>query len=350
MTDLLASNDGPSEGQHHDLHDFMEETATELAREYTRITRRSKEDPGTAGDEAESNWQEILKGYLPPSLPVVTKGRILGVDGRSSPQVDVLVLSPNYPKRLLGRKQYLASGVLAAFECKLTLRQRDLSKIGENARLIRDLAPENEPSVYGNLHSSIIYGVLAHSSEWSSHADPEGPDYEFRLDPLRDWPTPLDGALKRLMDRAAHPRDLLDVLCIADLACYERDTRVIPGKEYFSPGDWARLKANHQISDEGEVSTSYFRPARFHSLGNATESALFSFIVKILYGISWKIPSCQAMAEYWRLSQNEEVRELRCGPSRSWPLSVLSEHVLAKIEAGSLEQGHCWCGWGSKFE
>ena len=76
-----------------------------MAAEYARITARSREDPGTAGDEGEENWAELLRDWLPSTYHVKTKGRILSEVGLSSPQVDVLVLSPAYPPALLNRKQ-----------------------------------------------------------------------------------------------------------------------------------------------------------------------------------------------------------------------------------------------------
>jgi Domain of unknown function (DUF6602) len=100
----------------HDLVQLIREATTEMAAEYRRIRMRTLEDPGTAGDQGEENWADLLRNWLPASFNVVTKGRIIFSDGSTSGQVDVLVLSPSYPKGLLNKKLYLAAGVLAAFE------------------------------------------------------------------------------------------------------------------------------------------------------------------------------------------------------------------------------------------
>jgi hypothetical protein len=42
--------------------------------EYRPIISRSKEDPGTAGDEAEELWKAALERWLPDGYHVVTKG------------------------------------------------------------------------------------------------------------------------------------------------------------------------------------------------------------------------------------------------------------------------------------
>src|SRR4051812_7486068 len=106
----------------HDLLDFMSGATIEMAQEYERIQKRASEDPGTAGDQGEENWATFFKEWLPPFFQIVTKSRILSHEGQTSPQVDVLVLSPSYPQALLDKKVYLAGGVAAAFECKVTLR------------------------------------------------------------------------------------------------------------------------------------------------------------------------------------------------------------------------------------
>lgn len=109
----------------------------EINEEYQRIQKRAAEDPGTAGDQGEENWETLLKDWLPANFQVVTKGRIITPDGTASPQVDVLLLKPEYPRKLLDKKLYLSSGVLAAFECKITLKSEHLEKSVKTAKIIR---------------------------------------------------------------------------------------------------------------------------------------------------------------------------------------------------------------------
>jgi hypothetical protein len=90
----------------HEVVQLMSQAAQEMAAEYERIRARSREDPGTAGDEGEENWAELLRRWLPATYHVVAKGRILYSDGQASPQVDVLVLSPAYPTGLLNKKTF----------------------------------------------------------------------------------------------------------------------------------------------------------------------------------------------------------------------------------------------------
>src|SRR3954470_9041890 len=91
----------------HDLHQFMAQVSDEMASEYARIYARAAEDPGTAGDEGEENWATLFREWLPPQYHVQTKGRLISHDGRMSPQVDVLILKPSYPRKLLEKKVWL---------------------------------------------------------------------------------------------------------------------------------------------------------------------------------------------------------------------------------------------------
>ncbi len=65
------------------------------------------EDPGTAGDEGEENWADLLRDWLPQNYHIVTKGRILARNNEAGPQLDILVLKPDYPSKLLNKKHYL---------------------------------------------------------------------------------------------------------------------------------------------------------------------------------------------------------------------------------------------------
>lgn len=49
----------------NDLLDFFQQATDAMGADYKRISRRSKKDPGTAGDEGEENWADLLREWLP---------------------------------------------------------------------------------------------------------------------------------------------------------------------------------------------------------------------------------------------------------------------------------------------
>ncbi|GIJ19386.1 DUF6602 domain-containing protein [Micromonospora lutea] len=135
----------------HELDTWIEQTTSEMASEYERIRQRATEDPGTAGDEGEENWARLLREWLPSSYQVRTKGRILAHDGAASRQVDVVVLRPGYPSKLLDKKLYVTSGVAAAFECKLTLTAAHIKEATQTAAEIARMAAPRQGSLTKSL-------------------------------------------------------------------------------------------------------------------------------------------------------------------------------------------------------
>ena len=196
-----------SEEKTHDLYDFMKQLSDEMAAEYDRIQKRATEDPGTAGDQGEENWAELLREWLPCTYEVVTKGRIISQDGLTSPQIDVLVLKSVYPEKLLNKKLYLAAGVVAAFECKTTLKAEHIEKAVKNCVEIKNLYPVREGTPYKELHTPIVYGLLAHSHSWKGKNSTPEKNIEQKLHEA-DYL------------HVSHPRQALDLLCVPDLAAW----------------------------------------------------------------------------------------------------------------------------------
>jgi hypothetical protein len=189
------------------LRKFVDQVTSEMAAEYQRIRERARADPGTAGDEGEENWATLLREWLPSTYQVVTKGRILGADGAISRQVDVVVLKPGYPAKLAEKKTHIAEGVAAAFECKITLKADHLLKAATNAAAIKELTQAREGTPYRELTSPIVYGVLCHSHSWKG---PTSVPYENITAAL----LAADG------EAVKHPRQMLDVVCVADLGTW----------------------------------------------------------------------------------------------------------------------------------
>lgn len=230
--------------QTNDLADFMLNVSREMQSEYVRIQKRSAEDPGTAGDQGEENWAEVFKNWLPAGYHVVTKGRILGVSGAASGQVDVIVLKPSYPPALLSKKLYLASEVAAAFECKITLRSEDIGKAMANSIAIKNLHIDRKGTYQAEMYSPIIYGVLAHSHEWKKPGS-----------------TPRDNISETLIkvdnNLVTHPYGQLDLLCVSDLAC------------------WSVVKSPFSVDMDNDTSTYQLTPGPTSGYG-ITAKELYS--------------------------------------------------------------------------
>lgn len=293
----------------NDLYAYIASASDTMSREYDRIRKRALADPGTAGDQGEENWAELLRGWLPSYFHVVTKGQVLGHDGRTSPQVDVIVLSPFYPKALLGKKQYLAGGVLAAFECKTTLEAKHIGDAVDTAWRVRELVPEREGTPYKELHSPVVYGLLAHSHSWT-----------------RPKSRPLVNIEKKLLDSdkasPGNPRAMLDVVCVADLAT------------------WTGARFSARVSmQRGEIALNVGTGYLVHHAGDVEHEGVTmeqsegftpigTALTDLLQRLAWEHVGMRQLAQYFVVSG---IQGSGHGTIRERPMDLYSGEVRSRI-------------------
>lgn len=313
----------------HDLHDFMRQISVEMSAEYDRIQKRASEDPGTAGDQGEENWAELLRDWLPRSYEVVTKGRIISQEGDTSPQVDVLVLKSSYPKKMLNTKLYLAAGVAAAFECKTTLKASHISEALITCAKIKSFYRNRIGTPYKELHSPIIYGLLAHSHSWK-----------------KDKSTPEDNIRDKLYDSDTasvhHPRHQLDLLCVADLATWTSSVMTFVGPHHVI--DWAPLIPIY--GENGSAVSAYLG----HAYSSEQQVEQFTPIgVLISYlsqKLAWEDPAFRDLADYYRITN---IAGTGSGFNRKWSASIYSDEIRSRVETGMSSNGKPWGEWGMTF-
>lgn len=320
----------------HELEDFLRQVEVELSREYERIMRRATEDPGTAGDEGEENWAALLRKWLPSSYQVVTKGRLLGIDGEASPQMDVVVLKPSYPPALRDKKVYLAGGVAAAFECKTTLKKSHIIEATETAAKVQAIARPGpskntrQGTPYHELHGPIVYGLLAHSHSWVTGTAAGH----------------VTEALNEALTVQQHPRDVLDITCVADLS-----TWTAMRMSYFGPrlNMWDQHPLRSTFPD-GFASCAVMGPADPESFGSVEDQfpdlPVAKLCAYLTSRLAWEDPSMRPMADYFRLvGMHGRGR----GMSQAWALeAVYSAGVVADLRRGGVNDTP-WDPWQMVF-
>ena len=313
----------------HALHDFMVQVTNEIASEYKRISSRATEDPGTAGDEGEANWAALFKSWLPAHFHVETKGRIMGLTGALSPQIDVLVLKPSYPQKLREKKIWLADGVAAAFECKNTLKTNHIAEAVQTAQVIKQLTSRKTGDLVKELRSGIIYGLLAHSHSWKS---PKSKPLEI-----------VENAHNEASARVSHPSHLLDVICVADLGCWMNEVHVLPNqyKEFL------RLKPQQGATSDDWVIMTCLMLSSFddNSLdgGFTPIGRLIGHLTKLL---ALTDEQSRALAAYFGAVL---LRGQAGGTTRTWSEDRLSKPVREKILERSHNDRDSWDGWQRYF-
>ena len=322
-----------SQEKTHDLYDFMRQLSDEMAAEYDRIQKRATEDPGTAGDQGEENWAELLRGWLPSTYKVVTKGRIIGQDGRTSPQVDVLVLKSVYPEKLLNKKLYLAAGVAAAFECKTTLKAAHIEKAVKTCTEIKSLYPAREGTPYKELHTPIVYGLLAHSHSW------KGP----KSTPENNIERKLRGSDKL---HVSHPRLGLDLLCVSDLTTWTL-FKVAQGiRVAYALSSDVRMELMEAKARKLNVAlTSHIKHCPFPNEQVEHFTPIGSLISNLSKLLAWEDPALRGLADYYL---DLKMPGSGDGYMRWWDDSVYSVAVRKRLETSDLYNKD-WGEWNWGF-
>ena len=303
----------------HELEDFMEQVTSEMESEYLRIRSRAAEDPGTAGDQGEENWAELLREWLPPTYRIVTKGRILSSDGRASPQVDVIVLKDVYPEKLLNKKLYLSAGVAAAFECKTTLTANHIEQAAQTCVEIKSLYADRTGTPYQEIHSPIVYGLLSHSHSW------KGPRSTPAANVEQTW-------IQADHDYSQQPKHSLDMICVSDLGLWSPAKFTFIATPDFE-ADPRLESARHFFPDPfGTARTVYsgYIPTRDHPRLKYTPVG--AFMVRLYNALAWENEPLRGLADYFTLSGIGGNGE---GTSRHWPISIYSEELQSSIRRGA---------------
>lgn len=304
----------------------MQQVTQEMASEYARIHSKASSDPGTAGDEGEEGWVNLLRDWLPPNYHVSTKGRLISAKGELSPQIDVVVLKPSYPKKLMEKKIWLADGVAAIFECKTTLKKNHIGDSFLRAKKFKSLTIKRAGTPVDELRSAPFYGLLAHSHNWKS------PNSE----PLKN----VSSGIRSAIETANHPRDLVDIVCIADLAVWRHTQSAIyrfdwAEKEFAAflrvklGGDWGVTSAYPCASFQTQRQDAKFTP--FGAL-----------IAEISTHLAFRDASLRDLEVYYR---HAGLMGSSAGQMNFWPQSVYSDEVKAGINEGKLVNGTSWEGW-----
>jgi hypothetical protein len=311
----------------HELHDFVAVSQRRIQEAYDRIQKRATEDPGTAGDQAEEDWAKLLREWLPPYFQVVTKGRILAPSGIASPHVDVLVLMPSYPQGFLSQKLYMAGGIAAAFECKTTLKADHIRCTLETSSEIQRAMPKRDGSPYKELNSPIIYGLLAHSHSWKAENS-----------------KPIEIVSKTLFESDStfvrHPREAIDILCVADLGTWTVTKMNGINPNRFSDPVMATLYGGH-------ANSGYMCHAKSLPRQEVNFSPLGTLFSALYHKLAWAYPDMRNLDDYFGQVRLRGTAE---GISRNWDLSIYSEKTRDKVLNGECHNpGGAFDEWSQVF-
>ena len=298
--------------------------------DYKRIQKRALEDPGTAGDEGEENWAKLLKNWLPKTFHIVTKGRILSFDGKTSPQVDILILQPEYPPHLVNSKLYLAGAVLAAFECKVTLKAKHIEEFINRSIQVKHIPEKRHGTPHKELNAPILYGLLSHSHSWRENQSKP-------IDKIEGFLAKSMGSLLK------HPIELPDLICMADLGCWSSLKSPIFGPvKFLKPDGSIEAQSNPDRQWIMTSLTSYlneFQVKDFTPIG--------SFITNLLHKLAWEVNAMRSISAYFD-STGLKGDSFGGYLLRPWPLELYSPTVRRALKENHTIKTHKgWDEWSS---
>lgn len=330
-----------TQNKRHILNDFMEDVTREMSSEYERIQKYAVEDPGTAGDQGEENWAALLREWLPQHYRVVTKGRLINEKGARSPQVDIIVLKPSYPAKLVSVKHYLLSGVAAVFECKTTLKKKDIDEAVETCAEVKSMFTTWNGTPYEELHAPVIFGLLAHAHSW-------------KKSDIDNTVTIKKHLIKAVTTHADHPRLEIDLLCVANLVNWVHST-------YLQIGDYSHLSRGSTVSEikkyEANASEDSEREAVFTSYDGhihmdgqeggylGSKHQVGAFIIALYSKLAWKDVVSRDFVQYFRVALKDTHASFE---PREWPSSVLSDEAKKMYASRTMPRGG-WSEWRGVF-
>jgi hypothetical protein len=239
---------------------WFDSIQTEIEEDYADAQATHKEDIQRSGHEGESTWADLLAKWLPPAYGVGLRKYVIGTDDAYKPfETDIVIFEPAYPQHLRYRTKVHAGGVAAAFSVKLTARKKHINEMAAWAASLSGLSHPDQTTVEGQLLPGFPTGFLAHSHDLGS-------------DPIGTLSDGFDDA----SDAASHPRELLDLVCIADagtLACqrmsYISMSSFDPTQADFSMSSYLRMNDN-----KGYGAVAHFIVSLYGLLGRKDPSLL----------------------------------------------------------------------------
>ncbi|MEU4014885.1 DUF6602 domain-containing protein [Microbacterium sp. NPDC028030] len=281
-------------------HEKLLEWADNAKRSHAKAFEGARTDPQHAGHIAEQTWVAFLKEWLPPSYEVVMRKYIVPEIGDKLFETDIVILRPSYPPALRDDPNIMASGVAAAFSVKSTLKPQGIREAVDSAITLRRSMHVRKGSPRRELHGAYPYGLLSLSHAWQA-------------DPLSVLKTHVEAAQASV----SHPRELLDFICVPDLAC------VTAGRVAWVPGE-----AMSAMSD-GAVNMPVASAGYAFSNPEESIAPVASFIAGLITKLAYHDPALQPLADGFRLTGTQGVGE---GMLRRWPLEgIYSAEVLKKL-------------------
>ncbi|WP_341940931.1 DUF6602 domain-containing protein [Microbacterium sp. LWH10-1.2] len=301
------------------LQEWFDKADAEMRASYAENHAKARDSKRIqqTGHAAEHAWGKLLEEWLPPHYEVAYRRYILpevDAEDYTPRETDIVVFRPGYPRALRRQEEVLAAGVAAAFSVKLTLDPAGLREAVEEAALIRRHVAPRLGTARQEATPTFRYGVLGHAHKFGVNPRTNVATHYFRSD----------------LELSTHPRESLDLICVADLGVWEKVTST------YSPvwNEEERAKGNlvpegfsvdtTLIDVETSMSEKYPGP---NGAWSQTSGSPLSMFISTLYGFLSQ--EDDQAAPFYRGLLGSNVSASGGGLSRRWaPENVYNETTL----------------------
>lgn len=175
---------------------------------------------------------------------------------------------------------------------------------------IKSLYPARGGTPYRELHAPIIYGLLARSYSWKNQSAATEVEIEQAL-------MASDEAY------ASHPRECLDLLCVADLGTWKTVKVLTP----LALTSHCKPPVHSVLQSGFTLQTAYMMAESAPNNPNSHFTPTGSFIFDISRKLAWEDPRLRDISNYYRGSR---IGRLGSSKPRPWNFSF-SENVTRQL-------------------
>lgn len=140
--------------------------------------------------------------------------------------------------------------------------------------------------------------------------------------------------------RCSHPREMIDLVCIADVGTWSAFKIAGLAREFMPEVDWEGFRASHGLPQEGGVETTIIAP---HNLNTQPiPKPIGAMFATLIGALAREDSELRLIADYFRKVGLEGAS---AGNPRAWSWDVYSPEVRSKVARGGLRTGDPWDEW-----
>jgi hypothetical protein len=182
------------------------------------------------------------------------------------------------------------------------------------------LVGDRHGSTFDELFSPILYGILAHSHCWKNSKS-RSPVFH------------LIGEKNTAYQEINHPRDALDLICVADLGTLSVNKLILPSNESSAENHSEII----QLGYNQWIPRIHLPEFIENDLDFPNPNPIGIMVYSLLSRLAWEDKNIRRLANYYRAILNSGVGSTL---DVTWPLEILSDEARKQLQCQDLTEKH----------